>query len=125
MPLIEITALPPRSGADASRALKNAAWELSKVLGVPLEKVRAVWVSLAPGHYAEGGSVPDASQSDSHPPIVRIGCFEGRSPEVIEKAIKIVVDSVCRDLKLAPGNAFVYYDEFSKGRLFASGAMKT
>jgi len=124
MPLIEIKALPPRSASDVSTTLKNAAWELAKVLGVPPEKVRAVWVNLEPGHYAEGADAPKQAQLGSHPPIVHITCFEGRSPDVIEKAIRCVADNVCRDLALSPGNAFVVYHEAKKGTLFASGDMK-
>ncbi|MBI3550968.1 MAG: hypothetical protein HY077_00495 [Elusimicrobia bacterium] len=124
MPLIEIKALPPRHAADASRTLKNAACELAKVLGVPPEKVRAVWTQLAPGHYAEGADAPEKAQLGTHPPVVHITCFEGRPPELVEKAIECVADNVCRDLLLAPGNAFVTYTEVRAGRLFVSGAMK-
>jgi phenylpyruvate tautomerase PptA (4-oxalocrotonate tautomerase family) len=124
MPLIEIKSLPPRSGADPSAALKNATWEVSKVLGVPPEKIRAIWVGLEPGHYADAATTADQSQSGTHPPVVRLSCFEGRSQELIEKAIRAVADSVTRDLKLAPGNAWVFYEEMKSGRLFVDGAIK-
>jgi phenylpyruvate tautomerase PptA (4-oxalocrotonate tautomerase family) len=125
MPLIEIKSLPPKNPSDAARTVKNAAWELAKVLGVPAEKVRAVWTSVGPGHYAEGADTPDHAQLGSHPPIVHITCFEGRSAELVEKAIRVVAENVCRDLALAPGNAFVIYHEVEKGRLFVGGAMKS
>jgi phenylpyruvate tautomerase PptA (4-oxalocrotonate tautomerase family) len=124
MPLIEIKSLPPRSGADPSAALKNATWEVSKVLGVAPEKIRAVWVALEPGHYADAATLADASQSGTHPPVVHLSCFEGRPPELIEKVVRAVADSVGRDLKVAPGNVWVYYEELKAGRLFVDGAIK-
>ena len=125
MPLIEIKALPPRSEGAAARAVKNAACELAKVFGLPPEKIRAVFFELKPGHYAEGADAPESAQLGTHPPFVTITCFEGRPPELVEKAIRAVADNVCRDLGLSPGNAFVTYNAVAKGRLFVNGDMKT
>jgi len=123
MPLIEIKALKPRADVDAGRALKNAAWELAKVLGVPPEKVRAVWIPVE--CYAEGDKTISEQPSDTHPPIVSVYAFEGRPPALVEKAILCVAENVCRDLKLAPGNVWVHYTSMGAGTLYIAGAMKT
>lgn len=124
MPIIEIKALKQHSQGDIPRALKNVTWELAKVLGVPPQAVRAIWTTLQPDYYAEGGDAAPDQRLATHPPIVSITAFAGRPPELVEKAIRCVADNLCHDLALAPGNIFVTYVESPGGRMFTNGAFK-
>ena len=124
MPFIEIKALPPRPGVDVAKTLRNLCWELSKVMGVKPENIRAVWQSLEPGHYAEGDIAAREQPPATHPPIVHLTAFTGRAPETISNAIHCIADNLARDLKLDKGNVFVTYHETPAGRLFVSGAVK-
>lgn len=124
MPIIEIRSLPPRPQGDMSRAVKNVSWEVSKVLGVPPDAVKAVWIPVAPEHYAEGGNLGQEQSQWTHAPIVTLTAMTGRPQELIEKALRCIADCLAKDLSLPIENILVWYNELPSGRLFTKGAFK-
>ena len=59
---------------------------------------------------------PLEQPSATHPPIVRVSAFEGRSPDLVARVLSAVAGTVVRELGLEPGNAFVVWDELAAAR---------
>ncbi len=96
-----------------SRALALA---VSGELGEDSSGTWVTWQTLAPGGYREGeNDAPLEQPRATHPPIVRVSAFEGRSPEVVAHVLAAVAGTIIRELGLAPGNAFVVWDELQAG----------
>ncbi len=123
MPVVEIRALPQQAGVDVSRALTAVCRELAATLGEEPSGTWATWETLEPGRYAEGESAPAEQPRSTHPPLVRLRAFEGRSEETAERMLTTVAGVLAQELDLEPGNVFVVYDEALSGRIFDGGAV--
>lgn len=121
MPVLEIRALPQKPGVDTQAALKRACTALAETLGERPEGTWGTWVELPPGSYTEGGNAPSVQPASTHPPIVRLFAFEGKSPEAIERMLTVVAETLASALNVEPGNVFVIYDEGRSGRVHAGG----
>ena len=124
MPIVEIAALPQRAHVNVARTLESVSSELAKVLGVRPQAVKAIWTSLPPNHYAEGGAAAAEQPPRTHPPLASITALSGRPPELIEKAIACVAEALAKELGLPLENLLVVYHEIPPGRLFTNGALK-
>lgn len=121
MPVLEVRALPQQPGVDPHGALRRVCNALAAALGERPEGTWGTWVELPAGAYAEGGNAPALQPHDTHPPIVRLFAFEGKSPEVIERMLTVVADTLADALQVGPGNVFVIYDEGRSGRVYSGG----
>ena len=60
----------------------------------------------------------------THPPLVRVTAFAGRSPELVAAILERVAGTLVRELGLAPGNVFVCYEEVHSGALYTGGGVR-
>jgi hypothetical protein len=123
VPIVEITALPQGEGVDVSVALTAVATELAAALGEEPRGTWATWRTLEPGGYAEATDAPAVQPRATHPPLVRVIAYEGRPPEVVERMLVTVAESLARELRLEPGNVFVRFEEATAGRLYTGGGI--
>lgn len=121
VPVVRISGLPQRAGIDLEAVLGAVATELAAVLAEPPHETWATWEALAPGSYVEGRVAAAVQPESTHPPLVRVVAFEGRSEEEIEAMLGCVADVLARELRLEPGNVFVLYEEVGPGRLSSDG----
>jgi phenylpyruvate tautomerase PptA (4-oxalocrotonate tautomerase family) len=121
MPIVEIQALP-QAGVDTSAVLRAVCVELASEMGVPARGVWATWRPLEAGAYAEGDDAPEAQPRDTHPPLVRVIGFKGRTPEQVEGIIECIARVLGRELGLGD-NVFVVFEEGRSGRVFTGGAV--
>lgn len=122
MPVIQIRALPQKSGVDKDQVLKTLCAEVAHCMQIPVQKVWANWETLE--HYTEGNSAVLQQPESTHPPIVQLILFEGRSVALIEKVLESIASTLCNVLKLQPGNIYIFYTEAKAGLLHTGGKIR-
>jgi phenylpyruvate tautomerase PptA (4-oxalocrotonate tautomerase family) len=123
MPVIEISALPQREGVDTDAALRDVTRAVAGALGEDQRGTWATWRTIEPGRYAEGAEQPHVQPETTHPPLVRVVAFEGRSGDLVERVLVAVADALADALGLERGNVFVRYEEAAAGRLYTGGSI--
>jgi phenylpyruvate tautomerase PptA (4-oxalocrotonate tautomerase family) len=123
VPVVEIRALPQKPPVDVPHVLSRVCTDLAAALDVPEKKVWATWQSLEERHYVEGREDAPDQASGTHPPLVRVQAFEGRSEETIRKMLDTVAASVSAALGVEPGNVMVVYEELRSGRVWSGGGI--
>ena len=121
MPVVRISALPQPDGVDVEGALRAVTRELAALEGGPAQHYWATWDEIPPGRYAEGDEAPALQPPGTHPPLVRLLAFEGRSEERVAALLTTVADVLARELRLEPGNVFVLHEEGRSGRVYDGG----
>jgi phenylpyruvate tautomerase PptA (4-oxalocrotonate tautomerase family) len=124
MPLIQVQALPQANTVDIPATVRKIAVAVAAALNVPEKVVLCTWTILEPQHYAEGNATGSTQQPGSFPPVVNMTLFEGRSAELIERAITAVAETLQEALGLPSPHAFITYHEGKSGQLFTSGRIK-
>ena len=122
MPVIEIKALAQRVPIDVAQVMSGLCIDVAKVYGCSPGQVWATWTWIEPGHYVEGDQKAMVQPEDTHPPIVNITAFEGKSETEIKTVLKCISDSLSGGLNL-DGNLFITYTEARSGRVFAGGSV--
>ncbi len=121
---MQVTALRQRVGTDLDAASRAIVLAVSREIEEDPQGTWVTWQTLPAGTYREGENDAPAEQpAATHPPLVRINAFEGRSPETIARVLSAVAGAVVRELELDPGNVFVVWDELHAGRLHTGGGM--
>ena len=87
MPVLEIRALPQPDPGRVGPALAATCLAIAREYGCEPHHVWATWVTLEPGHYVEGDRPATEQPGQTHPPIGRLLCFEGRDPDTIERVL--------------------------------------
>jgi phenylpyruvate tautomerase PptA (4-oxalocrotonate tautomerase family) len=124
MPIVQVTALRQRVGADLGAVSAAIAVAVGGELGEDPARTWVTWQTLDAGTYREGLDAAPAVQPEStHPPLVRISAFEGRPPELVECVLSAVAGTLVRELGLDPGNVFVFWDELRAGRVHTGGTI--
>jgi phenylpyruvate tautomerase PptA (4-oxalocrotonate tautomerase family) len=121
VPVVRIRALPQPESVEIAAALSAVTTELAQLLGEEPQGSWATWETIQPGHYAEGSDVPATQPRHTHPPLVAVTAFEGRSAELAERMLNCVAETLARELGLGEGNVFVTYDEALSGRVYTGG----
>jgi phenylpyruvate tautomerase PptA (4-oxalocrotonate tautomerase family) len=121
MPVVQIRALPQPGSVDVPVALSYVTTELAALLGEEPQGTWATWETIEPGRYAEGSDSPTTQPRHTHPPLVTVTAFEGRSAELVEQMLTCVAETLARALDLGEGNIFVTYDEAWSGRVYTGG----
>jgi hypothetical protein len=121
MPVIEIRALPQKPGVDRAAAMSRACEALASAAGVRPRAVWATWTELDPALYVEFDARAAVQPDTTHPPIVEIVAFEGRSAETIEAMIVAVATTLASGLQIPQENLFITYREAARGRLWTNG----
>jgi phenylpyruvate tautomerase PptA (4-oxalocrotonate tautomerase family) len=121
MPVVRIRALPQPDGVDVVAVLGRVSVALADLLGERPAGTWATWDTIEPGRYAEGEDAPPEQPRATHPPLVSVLAFEGRAPELVERMLVCVAETLAAELELEPGNVFVTYEEARSGRLYTGG----
>lgn len=121
VPVVRIRALRQPGVVDVSTVLGRVSRALSDLLGEPPEATWATWETIESGWYAEGELAPDEQPRGTHPPLVSLLAFEGRPPDLVERMLVCVAETLARELDLEAGNVFVTYEEARSGRLYDGG----
>ena len=124
MPVIHAKLLPQRPGIDVANVMHSAGRRVAGIVGVPERAVWTTWEYLPPAQYAEGGVCAGEQPRGTHPPLVDLMLFEGRSADKLEEAILAIVEELTRGLQLDEGNVFVAYRELRSGRVFTGGKLR-
>ena len=125
MPVIRIAALPQPALADVQPLLARLCLALAEIDRAEPRHWWAVWQTIAPGSYTEGGvSAPATQPSASHPPLVDIQAFTGRQTAVIERLLDATAAILADGLGIEPGNVFVTWTELEPGRVFTGGEIR-
>ena len=118
MPVLQIKALPQNDPLRVPAAIKATCRAIAEVYPCAPEQVWATWETIEPGHYFEGDMAADEQPAASHPPIARLVCFEGKSPQEIELILATAATVLSESLGM-PGNIFIDYYECKSGRVVA------
>jgi phenylpyruvate tautomerase PptA (4-oxalocrotonate tautomerase family) len=121
VPVVRIRALPQPS-ADIRTVTAAVAGALATELGEDPRGTWATWETV--DVYAEGPETPALQPPDTHPPLATVLGFEGRAPDLIERIIRCVGDTLARELGLEADNVFVTYEEVGPGRLYEGGEIR-
>ena len=118
MPVLQIKALPQKDPSRVQAAMKATCRAIAEVYPCTTQQVWATWETIEPGHYVEGDTAADEQPMGSHPPIARLVCFEGKSPQEIEQILTVAAKALAGSLGI-PGNIFMDYYECMSGRVIA------
>ena len=121
MPVVRIQALPQPDSVDVPATLTAVTRDLAALLDEHPSDSWATWETIRPGRYAEGSDTPELQPRDTHPPLVAVTAFEGREPELVERILATVAETLARELGLGQGNVFVTYEEAQSGRVYSGG----
>jgi len=118
VPVVRVRALPQHHADTRQVAIAVASALAAEVEGDP----RGTWVTWETvDAYAEGGVVPNEQPRDTHPPLAEI-LAGSRPPDVVDRMLRAVGDTLVAELGLEPGNVFVTFTEVDPARLYdASG----
>lgn len=124
MRVLRITALPQSREVDVTRVLRTLCVELARESGVRPEAFWATWETLEPWRYVEGDAPAQHQPASTHPPLVELVAFEGRSADQVERLLERCAGVLARELRLKDGNVFVLYREAASGRVFTGGQVR-
>ncbi|MEZ4741038.1 MAG: hypothetical protein R3B45_01080 [Bdellovibrionota bacterium] len=124
MPLIEINALPQDKKVNISNIVTCMTAKISEVLDIPRQAIYCTWNTLETDCYAHGEHLKNLQPENSHPPIVNLTMYEGRSPDLIEKTITAIAEELKIGLNQKDFNAFITYHEAKSGTIFVGGRIK-
>jgi phenylpyruvate tautomerase PptA (4-oxalocrotonate tautomerase family) len=122
MPILEISALPQSDPNKIKPALKKTALAISEVYGCKPEQVWATWSEIKPGMYVEGETEALQQPDNTHPPIARLTCFEGKSADDIEKILKVAASTLSEALGIKD-NIFISYQEAKSGQVITGNGI--
>lgn len=122
MPILEVRALPQADPDLIKPTLSSACRAIADAYGCEPRQVWGQWIELEPGRYLEGDVPADQQPADTHPPVARLLCFEGRSPDVISTVLEVGGRAIAEGLGI-PGNIFVEYVEARSGRVIAGNGI--
>jgi phenylpyruvate tautomerase PptA (4-oxalocrotonate tautomerase family) len=123
MPVIEVAALPQAAHVDVSRVAATLSSAVASELGEDPSGTWVVWRTIEPGSYVEGRDAPTVQPDSTHPPLVRVIAYEGRSTETISRILATAADTLVAELGLAEGNAFAVWDEQQAGKVYSGGSI--
>lgn len=121
MPFIHIKSLPFDQSLDAPTVIEGLARDFASATGIALEHVTVTWDYLPSGHYAVAGKTAAYQPRDSHPFLVDLLTPDFNSPEIIEKMLTVVAQSIARHTNMPIHNIFIYHRQARSGSVFDAG----
>ena len=118
MSVVQVSTLPIDEKYNKGEILKKLITELSAAIETPEERIFGTWNTN--DVQVDRMQMSTEWSSDSHPPIVRIDMFEGRSKEKKARALEAVTAALKESLDFA-GNPFVYIFDISNGQVHTGG----
>jgi hypothetical protein len=125
VPVVRIRALPQPDSVDIGAVLTAVTRDLAALLEEHPSGSWATWETIRPGRYAEGSETQELQPRGTHPPLVSVVAFEGREPELVERVLATVAETLVRELGLGEGNVFATYEEAASGRVYSGGRILT
>ena len=122
MPVLQIHALPQKNPERIPKALKDTCAAIAEAYECPIEHVWATWVEIKPGLYVEGRNSADIQPDATHPPIAQLICFEGKSPQQVEKVLLVAAKTLSDGLGIS-NNIFMTYVEAKSGHVVAGDGL--
>jgi phenylpyruvate tautomerase PptA (4-oxalocrotonate tautomerase family) len=122
MPVVEIRGLP-QADAVVERLLVTVTGRVANALGEDPRGTWATWEEIPRRRYSEGDVLVDEQPHETHPPLVRVTAFEGRSDEQVAAVLEAAAGAVAEELAIEPGNVFAVYDEARSGRIYTGGGI--
>ena len=125
MPVVRIMALAQPPNVDLTGLLQKLCTRLADIDRTEARHWWATWQTIEPGAYVEGSQpAPSTQPQGSHPPLVDIQAFTGRTPDAIEQLLVAVAEVLCEGLGMEPGNVFATWTELQPGRVFTGGGIR-
>lgn len=125
MPVVRIMALPQPPTFNLDRLMQQLCTRLADIDRTEPRHWWATWQTIEPGAYVEGSApAPRTQPPGSHPPLVTIEAFTGRSPDVVEQLLAALAQVLCDGLGMEPGNVFATWTELQPGRVFTGGDIR-
>ena len=118
MPILHVQALPQTDPKKIQTALSQTCLAIADAYGCSPKYVWATWEEIKSGHYVEGGTASEGQPLNTHPPVARLTCFEGKSPEEIENILLTAARTLGKQLGIA-NNIFMSYNEIKSGRVIS------
>ena len=118
LPVFHVKALPQKDDSKIQSALKKTCVAISEIYGCRAEQVWATWEEVKSGFYCEGNRVLDKQPNETHPPICQLICFEGKTPEQIERILSIAAITLSESMGI-PNNIFITYQEVKSGQVIS------
>lgn len=122
MPILRIDALPQKDPDKINDALKKTCCAIAEAYGCEPEQVWGIWNEIKPGYFVEGNNEAELQPQSTHPPVGRLICFEGRSPEQVEKTLLAAAKTLSSSLGITD-NVFIKYDEAASGKVVAGNGV--
>jgi phenylpyruvate tautomerase PptA (4-oxalocrotonate tautomerase family) len=119
MPAICIQSLPGHALNKRQEIMKSIARDVAEIAKVPERAVFCTWQVLEAGAYIQNGEIAESQPENSHPPIVTLTLFEGRSAEQIEQALNAIAKHLS-----SIGNVFISVHEAKSGEVFTGGGVR-
>jgi hypothetical protein len=124
MPVIRIHTLPQPASVGITKVLGAVAGAAAEVFDVPAQQVWATWQTIGFDAYVEGDQAVDSQPRGTHPPIVEVLAYEGRSPELVARVLETIAGTLCEQLDLEAGSPFVMYRELRQGTVYTGGGVR-
>ena len=125
MPVIEIRSLPPKGKLQRTEIMKKLCRQVAAAANVTLDHTSATWETISPNSYVHGDKGASVQPVDTHPPIVKVISFGGKSGAEIENILNTVSTVLTTELHLDQGNVFVVYEEIRSGYVHSGGEVVT
>lgn len=122
MPILQVRALPQKDPSKIKTALKETCVAIAEVYGCQPHHVWATWEEIKPGYYVEGQSEANKQPENTHPPICRLICFEGKNSEEIEKVLETASSTLSKLLGIED-NIFMTYHAAKSGQVIAGNGI--
>ena len=120
MPTIRIQAIAPAS-CDIGRLLTRCTAAAADALGIPQAYCWAIFQPVAPGTYAEGDRIWNASEAGRAAPLISITALEGRTGELKAAVLRATANVVAESLAVPLEQVFAEYRDIPKGQAFSGG----
>jgi len=122
MPILHVRALPQADSAKVQTALAKTCIAIANIFDCDPKHVWATWEEIKSGFYVEGDTGADNQPQETHPPIAQLTCFEGKSPEQIEKILLVAAQTLSEELGI-PNNIFMTYNEAKSGQVVSGNGV--
>jgi len=118
MPYVDIKTLPLPSDIDRAKIMRDLIQALAEAISTPAARIFAGWTTY--DLHADGLNVEASFQRESHPPIVSIDMFEGRTKAQKVEALEAIAALLRRELDFL-GHPFVYIRDIANAHITTGG----
>ncbi len=121
MPKISIKTLPLDESIDTQQILIRLGNELSKALGIDLNRLVILWEYIRANQFLFNGQVTSVQEKSTHHPIVEITAVVGMPRNLEEKMVHTIVRMLSQELTIDEHNICVVLNTLAPRKLFVFG----